>query len=145
MSIKVLALDLERTLIDDAFSARRRPGLRRFLAFCDSRFERVAIFSTVEESEARQVIEDLRRRGDVPARLSTRLEYVNWSGERKDLEFIPGVSVKETALVDDDAGWIRPDQREQWIAIAPWDGDDEADEELLRIESVLESRITSKT
>ena len=45
MSVKVLALDLERTLIDDALSGRPRPGLSEFLSFCDERFGRVADFA----------------------------------------------------------------------------------------------------
>jgi hypothetical protein len=56
MSIKVLALDLERTLVDNALIAQPRPGLREFLAFCGERFERVAIFTTVEEADARDVL-----------------------------------------------------------------------------------------
>ena len=63
MSIKVLALDLERTLIDNALSARPRPGLLAFLAFCHDQFGRVAIFTTVEEADAREVLGDLERRG----------------------------------------------------------------------------------
>jgi hypothetical protein len=33
MSVKVLALDLERTLIDNALSGLPRPGLRDFLSW----------------------------------------------------------------------------------------------------------------
>ena len=40
MTIKVLALDLERTLIDNAMSGTPRSGLAQFLAFCPRRFER---------------------------------------------------------------------------------------------------------
>ena len=67
VSVKVLALDLERTLIDDALSAHPRPGLRDFLAFCDESFTRVAIYTTVEEADAREVIEDLAREGHLTA------------------------------------------------------------------------------
>ncbi len=135
MCVKVLALDLERTLIDDALSARPRPRLRNFLTFCDQRFERVVLFTTVDESSAREVMEDLDRRGYVPRHLLALLEYVDWTGEYKDLRFVPDVQVEEVFIVDDDVSWIRPDQRAQWIAIAPWDGG--PDDELLRIESVL--------
>ncbi len=135
MSVKVLALDLERTLIDDALNARPRPGLGDFLAFCDEQFGRAAIYTTVEEAEAREVMDDLGRRGHVPPALLARLEYIGWSGQYKDLEYVPGVSVEEVVLVDDDAGWVRPDQRVQWVAITPWDGG--PDGELLRVRSVL--------
>ncbi len=122
MAIRVLALDLERTLVDDALSGRPRPGLADFLAFCDARFARVAIFTTVEEPVAREVVVGLAESGHVPPSLLDRLEYIQWVGEHKDLRFVPGATPGEVLLVDDDAGWIRPDQREQWISIAVWDG-----------------------
>lgn len=140
MAVKVLALDLERTLIDDALSARPRPGLLDFLDFCHERFGRVTVFSTVEEADAREVLEDLARRGQVPPGLLDRLEYVEWCGEYKDLDFIPGVAADEVLLVDDDAGWVRPDQRGRWVAIAPWDGG--RDGELRRVRLVIEGLLS---
>ncbi len=139
MSVKVLALDLERTLIDDALSARPRPGLRDFLAFCDESFTRVAIYTTVEETDAREVIDELAREGHVTQALLARLEYIDWSGEHKDLAYVPGVAAEEVVLVDDDAGWIRPDQRGSWVAIKPWDGG--PDGELPRIRSILQALV----
>jgi hypothetical protein len=131
----VVALDLERTLIDDAFHGRARPGLRSFLEFCDEHFSRVVIFTTVEESVAREVLADLAAKGFVPRTLRERVEYIDWSGEFKDLRFIPDTTPEHVWLVDDDASWIRPEQRSQWIAIAPWD--DGPDEELQRLMTVL--------
>jgi hypothetical protein len=136
VSIRVLALDLERTLIDDSLSARPRPGLRDFLAFCQERFGRVALFTTVEEADAREVMEGLARDGHVPPELLDRLEYVAWCGEYKDLAFIPNATPPEVLLVDDDAGWVRPDQRDRWIAVSAWSG--AADSELRRVRSILE-------
>jgi hypothetical protein len=137
VSIQVLALDLERTLIDDALSGRPRPGLREFLTFCGERFGRVAVFTTVEEPDAREVMTDLDRAGHLPAGLLGRLEFVAWTGEYKDLAFVPGVSPAEVVLLDDDAGWVRPDQRGQWVPVAAWDGGPDA--ELRRVRAVLES------
>jgi hypothetical protein len=134
--VKILALDLERTLIDDARSGRPRPGLAEFLAFCLERFERVAIFSTVEEADAREVLSELAERGHVPPELLARLEYVAWCGEHKDLTFVADATPTEVVLVDDDAGWVRPDQRRQWIAVTPWDSG--PDTELRRVREVLE-------
>jgi hypothetical protein len=136
VSVRVLALDLERTLIDDARSARPRPGLLDFLAFCHERFERVAVFTTVEEADARDVLQDLARRGHLPAGLLHRLEYITWSGAYKDLGVVPGTVPEAVLLVDDDGGWVRPDQRDRWVAIAGWDGG--SDSELPRVRSVLE-------
>jgi hypothetical protein len=127
---------LEGTLIDDALSARPRAGLAEFLAFCHDRFERVAVFTSVEEADARGVLEELARRGYVPPGLLARLEYIGWAGEHKDLAFVPGVTPGEVLLVDDDAGWVRPDQRERWIDVTAWGGGPDA--ELARAQSVLE-------
>src|SRR4051812_39497948 len=108
--IKVLALDLERTLVSDAITAEPRPGLTDFLAFCDEWFERVVLFTSVEAADARDVLEALARSGHVPPTFLAKLEYVDWSGEFKDLRFVSAAEPGEILLVDDDAGWVRPDQ-----------------------------------
>jgi hypothetical protein len=139
MAPRVLALDLERTLISDANSVAPRPGLAEFLAFGHERFARVVLFTTVEEPDARAAIDELVGRDLWPAELAERLEYVSWCGEYKDLTFVPDATPDEVLLVDDDAGWIRADQRNRWIAIAPWDGG--PDEELRRVQRVLTERL----
>src|SRR5262245_778937 len=104
MPLRVLALDLERTLISDANRADPRPGLANFLAFCHKRFARVVLFTTVEEADARAALNELVRRDCVPAELAERLEYVSWCGEYKDVAFVAGCTSDEVILVDDDAG-----------------------------------------
>ena len=136
MGIRVLALDLERTLISDALRAEPRPGLFEFLAFCHRRFERVVLFTCVDTADAREVLEELSRRGFVPPELLARLEYVEWCGEHKDLRFIRAATPEEVLLVDDDPGWVHPDQRGRWVEVAAWDGG--ADGELLRTRAALE-------
>jgi hypothetical protein len=142
MALRVLALDLERTLISDANRADPRPGLAEFLAFCHEHFARVVLFTTVEERDAREVIDELVRRDFASDEFAARLEYVSWCGEYKDLAFVPGAAPEEVLLVDDDAGWIRPDQRGRWIALAPWDGG--PDGELLRVQRILTERLESE-
>jgi NLI interacting factor-like phosphatase len=136
VSIRVLALDLERTLISDALRADPRPGLFDFLAFCNRRFERVTLFTCVEEADAREILDALAHAGHVPQDFLERLEYVEWAGEHKDLNLVPDAVPNEVLLVDDEPGWIRPDQRGRWIAIAPWDRGQ--DGELLRLQAALE-------
>ncbi|MEZ6139152.1 MAG: NIF family HAD-type phosphatase [Zavarzinella sp.] len=140
--IKVLALDLERTLIDNAMSGQPRPGLDEFLHFCHQQFERVAIFSTVEEADARSVISDLKMVGQVPSELFDRLEFINWVGEFKDLSFVIDADPQEVLLIDDDEGWIRPDQRSLWLPIKAWDGGD--DFELKQVQKKLESLLANR-
>jgi hypothetical protein len=81
----------------------------------------------------------LVERHRAPEALVERLEYVSWCGEYKDLEFVTGAKPEEVLLIDDDAGWIRPHQRSQWIAILPWDGG--PDRELLRVQQLLAERL----
>ena len=142
VAVTVVALDLERTLVDNAISGRPRPGLRDFLAFCDGRFGRVVMYTTVGEADAREVMADLAGAGHVPPTLFDRLEYVGWSGEHKDLSFVRGAVPADILLVDDDAGWIRPDQRDRWIPIIGWDGG--PDSELLRVWALLLGRLAGR-
>jgi hypothetical protein len=97
------------------------------------------LFTTVEEADARAALAHLARAGAVPAELVDDLEYVSWVGEYKDLAFVPGVEPNRVLLVDDDAGWIRPDQRANWISVAAWDGG--PDDDLARVQAVLRARI----
>ena len=136
MSVKVLALDLERTLVSDARTGEPRPGLLDFLAFCHERFGRLALFTTVGEADAREVLGELDRAGYLPPGFLARLEYVDRGGEFEDLGFVPDARPDDVLLVDDDAGWIRPDQRGRWIPIAACDGGE--DGELRRVRTVLE-------
>jgi hypothetical protein len=142
VSPTIAALDLERTLIDDALSGSPRPGLFDFVRFCLDRFERVVLFTTVEEQDAREVVGALTDAGAVPEEFLTRLEYVAWSGEFKDIAFVPDVEPERVVLVDDDGGWVRPDQRGCWIEVVPWDGDP-ADRELWRVKAELVRRMTA--
>ncbi|MGF1578865.1 MAG: NIF family HAD-type phosphatase [Gemmataceae bacterium] len=135
MTVQVLALDLERTLVSEARTARPRPGLWKFLTFCLERFERVVIFTTVEEADAREVMDKLARTGYAPTALVNRLEYIDWSGEHKDLRFIPDAQPNQILFVDDDPGWIATHQKDRWIPIEPWDGG--PDSELDRVRQIL--------
>ena len=63
--------------------------------------------------------------------------FLALTGEYKDLAFVLGVPPADVRLVDDDGGWVRPDQRGQWEPVAAWDGGPDA--ELDRVRAVLES------
>src|SRR5262249_7840352 len=142
LTARILALDLERTLIDDAMSGRPRHGLFDFLSFCQVRFERLALFTCVERPDAWEGLTPRSAHGPGPADFLRRLEYVQWSGEYKDLRFIPDSQPAEAILIDDDPGWVRPEQREWFVAVAAWDGGE--DHELLRVRAVLESRTRAR-
>jgi hypothetical protein len=94
------------------------------------------LFTCVEEADARELLDRLARCGYVPLEFLGRLEYIEWSGEKKDLCLVPDAVPWEVLLVDGDPGWILPEQRDRWVAIAAWAGGE--DSELLRVQSVLE-------
>lgn len=116
-NLKVLALDLEGTLISNAVSMFVRPGLARFLALCRPLFARVVLYTTVNEPRFRQIAATLVAEGSAP-RWFADIEYISWSGRTKDLSVIPDAEVDQVLLVDDYAAYIHPGQAAQWIPIA---------------------------
>src|SRR5258708_4578131 len=142
MPIRVLALELERTLISDALHREARPGLREFLLFCCQHFERIVLFTSVNKKNALAALEQCAEQGEVPQEFLDKLEYLEWEGKYKDLNFIPNAVMSEVLLVDDDGGWVRPEQQEQWIEIAEYDpylvtGEDQ---EFARVRQLLAHR-----
>jgi hypothetical protein len=146
MSIRVVALDLERTLISDAYNREPRPGLYAFLCFCVENFERVALFTAVNKAMAYEVLHELSRQGSVPQAFLDAVEYIVWDGSYKDLNFVPRARFDEVVLIDDDEGWIKPEQKSQWIGISEYDpylvrGDDQ---ELARVRQLLEEKMARR-
>jgi len=113
---RVLALDLEGTLISNAMSQIPRPGLFEFLRGCREMFSRVVMFTTVEEEKFREIARVLIQEGAAPSWFAD-IEYVNWDGDTKDLNFIPGVRADEALLVDDFEGYVHPGQESQWLSV----------------------------
>lgn len=106
---------------------------------CDRSFFRVALLTTVDEQDARDVLEQLADRRHAPESLVARMEYIRWEGEHKDLRNAPAVTLAEILFVDDDRGWVHPDQLDQWIPIDAWHGGE--DNELSRVQQLLEKRL----
>lgn len=86
MKVKVLALDLEGTLISNAVSQIARPGLFDFLEDCRKLFPRIAIFTSVNEERFRSIARLLTTEGYAPSWFAD-IEYITWSGETKNLIF----------------------------------------------------------
>ena len=135
----MIALDLEASLIDNAISGMPRPGLHMFIEFCIENFDRIALLTTVDEPDARDVLYSLADSDAIPEEFTT-VEYIHWQGQYKDLGCAKDISTDEILFVDDDENWIHPDQTNQWIAIKPWHGDTE-DKELSRIQHALRERL----
>jgi hypothetical protein len=138
--IRVLALDLEGTLISNAVSCFPRPGLYAFLDFCRAQFPRVVLFTTVPEARVRPILDALVAEGTAPAWLP-QIECVSWSGPIKDLRFISDVAADEALLVDDLESYVHPQQRAQWVPIALFAAPyPETDRELTRLTEELRRR-----
>ena len=140
---RIIALDLEGTLISNAVSQIPRPGLYQFLHFCRNTFERIVIFTAVSEHLTRRIAGQLVLSGHAPPWFANDLEYVNWTSSYKDLAFIPGAAIEETLILDDQEDYILPGQRQFWIKVPEFDppylpGDDAftALEALLRARAV---------
>ena len=121
MPLKILALDLERTLITNCINRQARPGLYDFLKFCLESFEKVIIFTGVDEGTTWEVLDELVEKGAIPKEFIGQLEIIDWSGEYKDLNFISDASVEEILIIDDDESYILPEQKSQWVSIKPYD------------------------
>lgn len=139
----VLALDVEGTLISNAVSQIPRPGLYPFLEEASHLFQRIVVFTTVEEPLFRRIATLLRDEGVAPPWFA-QVEYVRWQGATKDLSFVAGTADGEVLLVDDFEGYIHPGQEAQWIQVEqfchPYSHTDNA---LNRLLPVLSSRVTN--
>ncbi len=125
----VLALDVEGTLISNAVSQIPRPGLYQFLEAVTRLFPRIVVFTTVEEQMFRRIAATLSDEGSAPPWF-VDVEYVQWHGATKNLEFIGDTSAEDVLLVDDFEGYIHPGQEARWVRIDqfchPYSGNDTA-------------------
>jgi len=119
-SIKVIALDLEGTLISSAVSQIPRPGLYDFLQWCTQTFERVVIYTSVYEEKFREIANMLVLSGEAPNWFAT-IEYIHWQGNTKKLRFISNALLNEILLLDDCEMVIHPDEMSQWLPIKCFD------------------------
>jgi NLI interacting factor-like phosphatase len=135
VELKVLALDLEGTLISNAVSQIARPGLFDFLEDCRKLFPRIVIFTSVNEERFRSIATLLITEGYAPNWFA-EIEYIPWSGETKNLIFVDGALTEEILLVDDYEKYIHPGQESQWIKAPqfdyPYSDDDLGLREVLR-------------
>jgi hypothetical protein len=138
--LEVIALDLEGTLISNAFSQIARPGLYAFLEGCKMITERVVVFTTVKEELFRKIAQLLASEGSAPDWFAT-IEYITWSSPTKDLNQIKGASVAACVLVDDCSIYVHEGQAGQWLEIKQFASPyPEEDNELQAILSVLKER-----
>ncbi len=136
----VIAVDLEGTLISTAVSQIPRPGLCAFVDFCFATFDRVVLFSYVSVPRQRDVVARLIADGFVSP-VVRALEHAEPRGDFKDLREL-GVVPAAALLVDDNEGFVVPEQRSQWIEIAEFEPPyPESDGELARVTGVIRRRL----
>ncbi|MCF7482589.1 hypothetical protein L3V31_12710 [Vibrio sp. J1-1] len=139
--IEVIALDLEGTLISNAISQIPRPDLYVFLNGCREITDRVVVFTTVSEPRFRQISNLLVSEGYAPNWFSS-IEYIHWSGNKKNLSFIPNVKIEKVILVDDVEEYIVDGQDKQWIEIQQFASPyPESDSKLLAVLEQLNAKL----
>ena len=136
MTHRIIALDLEGTLISSAAKPLPRPGLRKFLEFCKENFDEVVIMSAVPEWMFREVAGEFAIQRIVPAWFFNA-RYVNWKEPYKDLRNIGHPKLEEILLLDDNWTVVHPDQIDQYLPLKCWlppfDPDNELEEVMNRI------------
>ncbi|MBN2160336.1 MAG: protein kinase [Spirochaetes bacterium] len=117
---RAITLDIEGTLVTDYGGRHPRPGLRDFLEFCLSNFERIFVYTSLTGKQAEEVFESLRGSGAAPEEFFSRYEYVEWprgaEGSVKDLRRC-GFPMEYNAIVDDMESMIPEDQRHRWVPV----------------------------
>lgn len=134
-----VALDLEGTLISNAMSQFPRAGLFQFLERCHSHIPRVVIFTAVAERAFRRIAIALAREQLVPDWFAD-IEYVDWSGPYKDLDFIKSCDSSRALLVDDNPDYVAPAQQDQWVRVPEFAPPYEEDTVLDRIWDAIKTK-----
>ncbi len=104
--IRVMALDLEGTLVTDATSRVPRSGLTRFLRAVRRRFPRIVIFTSVSEERFRKLAKQLVKQAKAPPWL-VYVKHLKPQGT-KNLSIIPEANWQNVLLVDDYAAYVHP-------------------------------------
>ncbi len=140
---RYIALDLEGTLLTTAFDPLPRPYLREFTDWCLETFDRVFIYTAVQERVARVIIARFVRAGVLPPAFPQQTEVVIWprgqKGIRKDLRHLR-VPLHWIVLLDDMRQWVVDDQVHRWVKIPAFDKPIDGDQELRTIRPEILAR-----
>jgi hypothetical protein len=138
--IKIIALDLEGTLIASANNPVPRPGLYQFLQWCKKNFKQVVIYTCVDEPIFRSIANKLVINEAVPSWFR-EIKYVEWDGMIKDLYNIDGIEPEQAIIVDDMEIFISENQKSQWIEIKTFDFPyPEDDNEFIRVANAIREK-----
>ncbi|MCG8050198.1 MAG: hypothetical protein JAY94_04380 [Candidatus Thiodiazotropha endolucinida] len=110
-----IALELEGSLISNALSQFPRPGLWAFLDYCVKRFDRLVLFTCVNEERVRNIRNTLESEGRNPMEIID-IEIVQSQDRYKDLNYLD-ISPVNALLVDDQEAYVEPQQKANWVDI----------------------------
>lgn len=123
---RVVALDLEGTLVSNAVSVFPRPHLDVFLGELDVLADEVVLFTSVSTVRARAVLELLAGEGVVPGWFAS--VRILGGAPVKDLSRVADLSSAVVVLVDDQAGVVVAGQEARWVPVVAFDAPYSADD-----------------
>ena len=102
------------------------------------------MFTTVKEERFRMIAKRLLEEDLVPGWFM-EIEYVNWQGATKNLEFVSGTHPMDVLLVDDFEIYVHPGQESQWLKIDYFDSPYEStDDGLSKMLVILENLVSDR-
>lgn len=116
-----LALGLEGTLVSDATSRIPRPGLYRFLQYCDLMFDDVVVFTTVQEAVFRAIAERLAEEGHAP-RSFGRIRHVHYADGKNELDRVSRFGGTAMTLFVDHVAAPLAGRETSWVYSPPFEG-----------------------
>ncbi len=138
---RFITLDIEGTLVTNYFDKGPRPGLKAFLSFLLTHFDRIFIYTLLGEKEVTDVFGHLLAGGWIEEEFLYRYEYITWDqgedGTIKDLRRCM-VPVEHNAIVDDMEVMIPEDQRFRWVHVKDYSEQVPYDRELVRAMKVIQ-------
>jgi len=141
MNRRILAIDVEGTIIKDSLDPLPRPGLLEFLTWASEQ-HRLVIFSTLPEKKFREIAAALVAHGAAPEWFP-RLEYFRKTPADSFKDLTRVGDPLRVWLIDDYEGYVDPAQRKRWIRIETYFDQGDQDEELARVRRDLEIRAWS--
>jgi hypothetical protein len=140
---RAVTLDIEGTLVTSYHDRTPRPGLYDFICFCMRRFDRIFVYTTLDEGRAAEIFSGLAGSGHVPRLFLEVYEYVEWDGGNagalKDLRRCR-VPLEHNLIVDDMKSMIPEDQFHRWIRVSDYNEPVPFDGELSVARSAIERK-----
>ena len=145
--MKILALDIEGTLISNAVSIFPRNYLYKFLEYVNTKFDRIVIMTCLEQRKFREVANILCKNYEAPSWFEN-LEYIHWKIFQtidwyssqpefyKSLKFI-NEDISNSWIIEDMGKYICPGEESQWIPIKSFERPYKKDKEFKRIMKIL--------